>query len=348
MKKNIIFLLLTSILFACNQPDKKTDEEQIAIKKRQNDSLMIIYDSLMQVKIEVPPLIDSTFFSVTVLEEFNRLARETGGELKVLSNSKFVAKTITEIITNNSSDNTDLMIIIDKTGSMTDDLDNIKKGLDQILNSIKEFKNIRLSIGTYGDKNVDGKLWYNFKNFENNFQETSNFINSIKTTGGGDFPESVYDGIYQAFEEGFWHSESKRIVILLGDAPSLDSTLTDHTIEDIIRIAKKDKINMNFYPIVLSPYAGTDGLVSEDRMEKKLLIKNIYPNPTYGPVSLDLTSGSDLTIEIINQKGSVVKSINTSSSFERLDLSDLIDGIYIIRAYDKLKNFDNKKVILNK
>ncbi len=282
------------------------------------------------------------------LESFNRLARETEGEIKVLSNSKFVTKTLIEIINNHSSDNSDLMILIDKTSSMEDDLDNIKKGLDQILNTLGKYENIRLSVGTYGDKNTDGNLWYDFKNFENDFKETSKFINNIKMTPGGDFPESVYDGVYEAFQENFWKSDSKRMVILIGDAPSLDSNLTTHRIEDILAIAKRDKINMNFYPIVISPYAGGELFGSSPRMERINLISNIYPNPSSGLFSVDINNDDGLTIEIIDQNGIIIKTLKTNNSSERIDLYDFPNGIYIIRVYDKFKNFDEKKIILSK
>ncbi len=338
------------VIFSCNAPDKKvlSQEEQLSLKKQENDSLMIVFDSLMQIKVNVPLLIDSSFISVECLESFNRLARETNGEIKVLTNSKYVTKTLIEIINNYSSDNSDLMILIDKTSSMEDDLDNIKKGLDQILNVLRKYKNIRLSVGTYGDKNIDGNLWYDFKNFENDFKETSKFINNIKMTHGGDFPESVYDGVYEAFQENFWRSDSKRMVILIGDAPSLDSTLTTHRIEDVLAIAKRDKINMNFYPIVLSPYAGGELTGSDTRMERINLISNIYPNPTSGLISVDLNNDDRLTIEIIDQKGTITKTVVTNNSFERLDLYDLPNGLYIIRVYDRFKNFDDKKIILSK
>ena len=64
-------------------------------------------------------------------------------------------------------------------------------------------------------------------------------------TGGGDFPESVYDGIHEAFQEGFWKSNSKRIVILIGDAPSLGPTASTYSEKDIIQLAKSEKINID-------------------------------------------------------------------------------------------------------
>lgn len=341
-------MLIALIAFSCSSPDNPelSESEKLELKKSENDSLMFVLDSIMEIKIEIPQLIDSIVISPECLEQFNVLARETKGELKVVANSKFVAKEIAEIIENHAINNTDLMIIIDKTSSMADDLDNIKKGLNQILNSLKQYQNIRLSVSTYGDKNIDGNLWYDYQNFETDFDGTLNFIENIQMTHGGDFPESVYDGVYEAFQEGFWQSDSKRMVVLLGDAPSLDSIYTTYTEKDIINIATSENINMNFYPIVLSPYNGEFGATK--KMQNLTFIESVYPNPTSGALTLKLNQFGTFNLEIFNQSGELIKSEVISSETFKTDLYDQPNGLYIIRISDSDKNFDTRKIILNK
>jgi hypothetical protein len=349
MKKIITFLCIAIGLASCTYFDKPelSESEKLELIKTENDSIMIVFDSLMELKVEIPQLIDSTFISMECLEQFNKLARETGGNLKVISSSKFVAKIIGEIIETYALDNTDFMIIIDKTSSMADDLDNIKIGLNQILEAIKSKQNIRLSVSTYGDKNIDGPLWYDFQNFETDFEGTMKFIENIQMTHGGDFPESVYDGIYEAFQEGFWISDSKRIVILLGDAPSLDSTLSTHNEEEIIALAKQDEINMNFYPIVLSPYDGTFGF-GVPKMQNLTFIESVYPNPTNGPLNVRLNQFGTFTLELFNQNGELIVQETISSDKYTTELYDYPSGLYILRIWDENKNYDTRKIILNK
>lgn len=357
MKTELILILFALITYSCSSPDKPeltqsidipelTQAEKLELKMAENDSLMIVLDSIMEINIKIPQLIDSMIVSPECLIQFNALARETDGEMKVVANSKFVAKEIAEIIDNHAVDNTDLMIIIDKTSSMEDDLANIKKGLKEILNSLKQYQNIRLSVSTYGDKNSDGNFWYDFQNFETDFGGTMNFIENIKMTNGGDFPESVYDGIYNAFQEDFWQSDSKRIVILLGDAPSLDSPLTTYTEEDIINIATSENINMNFYPIVLSQFNGEIGEIK--KMQNLNFIETLYPNPTRGPLKLKLNQFGTFNLEIFNQSGKLIKTDVINSETYRTDLYDQPNGLYIIRVSDNDKNVDSRKVILNK
>jgi hypothetical protein len=313
---NLAILFIVSIYFsACNHPDKNTNEGPDLINEKAvySDSLLLVFDDWMEIQIELPQLIDSSFFSPECLAQFNELARSTGGEMKVVAKVNYVVRTIIDIIKNNCQDHTDIMIILDKTSSMADDMEYVKKGLEQIFSEINNFQQVRLSVATYGDINIDGKLWYDFQNFEYDFEKTQNFIQKIKLTDGGDFPESVYDGIYEAFQENFWQSQSKRIVILLGDAPSLAPPLSTYTEKDIIALATKEKINMNFYPIVLSPY---DLELEEfEIMENKPFITAIYPNPTTGIFTIQFNENKSYLVEIFNQNGELIQTEKNSYGF---------------------------------
>ena len=57
----------------------------------------------------------------------------------------------------------------------------------------------------------------------NNLAEALNFITEIRSGGGGDTPEAVIDGLYEAGQNMNWtknaQSSSIKIVIHIGDAP---------------------------------------------------------------------------------------------------------------------------------
>ena len=61
---------------------------------------------------------------------------------------------IANIIKDNMIDNTDIIFVLDKTGSMSDAIDNINIGLKQIMIFLQKHENIRLEKATYGDKNI--------------------------------------------------------------------------------------------------------------------------------------------------------------------------------------------------
>lgn len=313
-------------------------------KPKENEPPINMFDLLMGMKVDLPKDIDSSIFNSLCIEQFNHLAQKTNGKLNILASSSDVTETIIKIIQEVSSPYLDLMIIIDKTSSMRDDIINIRKGLKQILGSLEEIDNVRLSISTYGDINVDGAKWYDFNNFENDFEETKAFLDGIMVTGGGDFPESVYDGIYQTFKENFWESGSKRVAILLGDAPSLGPYESSHNAKEIIELANENDIKMNFYPILLSPYNIIGSSV--ESMAKSDFVNVIYPNPTKGKVTVQFHEEKEYLCEIFNQLGALVFRVETDAQELQLDLSSNPVGLYVIKISDEKKNYDIEKIVL--
>ena len=258
---------LLTVFYSCNLDKNRhlSKEEVQELQKAHNDSIIIMLDSLYKTSIYVPPLYDKETFDSATTIQFFELAKQTQGELKLLVNSKLISLEIINIIKSVSIDNSDILILMDKTGSMSDDIENVKKGLIQIIDALNVYKNVRVAIALYGDKNIDGSDWFSFRNFEKDYSSIKQFISNIQVTGGGDYPESVYDGFFKSCEQGFWKSDSKRMIILIGDAPPLEKPLSDFAINDVIKRSNDYKIRMNFYPIVVTPTFG-----EEARPQQKL------------------------------------------------------------------------------
>ena len=123
---------------------------------------IMLYEAFMDIDVKLPVAIDSAIFDATCVQQFSRLARKTGGEMSFVANSKDLTKKILKIIDEVKEPELDLMLIIDKTSSMSDDFQNLKKCLNLLLNSLEDIEGIRLSIASYGDKNIDGNKWYDF------------------------------------------------------------------------------------------------------------------------------------------------------------------------------------------
>jgi hypothetical protein len=137
------------------------------------------------------------------------------------------------------------------------------------------------------------------------------------------------------------------MIILIGDAPSLLPPLSKYTLEDVIHKAKEDKINMNFYPILISPYDKEDLGVAR-RMEEIKMIQAIYPNPTSGLLNIDFIKESAYTVDLLNRKGEIIYSENVRGSNYKKELNELENGLYIVRVTDRYKNFDNGKIVLQR
>jgi len=344
-----LIIALTLLFASCNRDTKieLTEEQKQQELKSKNDSLMVVFDSLMSMKIELPKVVDYSVIDSTCNKQFVELAKQTDGNVTILLNAKFISKEIIKIIESNSTENADILFLIDKTSSMDDDLENIKKGLTSVLASIKKYKNNRLAIACYGDKNSDGSAWFNYKNFETDYSSATSFINLISVTDGGDYPESVFDGFFEAMDKDFWKSDSKRIIVLIGDAPSLNPPKSSHTLEEVIQKAKENKINMNFYPILISPIE-PELLSTETRMEEIKIVDNIFPNPSNGIVNIDFLKADDYEVELYNQEGKQIESTRINGNNYRKEMYDLPNGVYVFRIIDKNKNNDSKKIILQK
>lgn len=355
-KKNIMnkiyFLLLTFLLaISCNLKDRKLTQNEIdTLVKEHNDSVTIVLDSLYKLNISIPPLYNQIILDSTTISKFFELANSTDGELKLLVNSKLVTNEIINIIDAYSTENADILLLIDKTSSMQDDIDNVKQSLGQIISALSTKKNTRLGIGLYGDKNADGTAWYSFHNFESDLSKAKEFINSIQVTGGGDYPESVYDGFFQITKENFWKSENKRMVILIGDAYPLENPNSDYTINDVIRKATEYKIKMNFYPIVVSPHSFfIDKLQLEDRkFISTKLIHNIYPNPCFADLKVEFVTSDSYAIEIYDSNGKIIIRENTTNTKWQKNIQAFKDGAYILRVLNSKNMFETSKFIIYK
>lgn len=315
--------------------------------QNRRDSMLSAWGELMQQKLNIPLDTLSAIYSPETVRQFNYLAKHTDGEVKVVANASLVTSTIVDIIEKHAEQNTDIMLVIDKTGSMADDIQNIKDGVQQLFKALKLYDGVRVAVACYGDKNSDGRNWFTFKAFDTDFAAAFNYIYKLKTSGGGDFPESVIDGVYESFTQGFWQSNSKRMVLLLGDAPSHEGARSNHSLSEIVQISTEQKVKMNFYPIVISTASPTS-LVDDDIKPKKLsLIDAVYPNPTKGPLNIQFATDGNYVVEIYNQSGALVHNSNTNGSFYNFNLPSLTDGLYIVKVIDEKRNYDIKKIIFS-
>ncbi len=352
MKRILIFSIpLLLVIGSCNlNKDRKLSNEEIKeLAIAHNDSIMVILDSLYRLNIFIPPLYDKEVFDSATIIKFFELAKETNGELTLLVNSKLISNEIVSIIKSHASDNSDILFLIDKTGSMIDDIENVRKGLTQIVEAINTFKNLRLAIALYGDKNIDGSNWFSYKDFEEDYSSAKEFINSIIVSDGGDIPESVYDGFFKSTEQGFWKSDSKRMILLIGDAPPLENPASNYSINDVIRQATEDKITMNFYPIIVTPTIDLESTTPvRKQYENENLILFFFPNPTNGLINVDFVKNGDYSIELFNSSGNIVLAEKYSGENWKKDISNLSAGVYVFRTSNQDNKFQTFKFILQK
>lgn len=116
----------------------------------------------------------------------------------------------------------DLMFLIDSTGSMSDEIGSIQKTIKDVSDRIQSLPNkptqIRYGLVTYRDK-TDAYVVkrYDFTNNLTYFQET---LNGLQAGGGGDYPESLNEGLTQSINKVSWTDDNAvRLVFIVADAP---------------------------------------------------------------------------------------------------------------------------------
>ena len=338
--KNTINLFLITFLIGClSDKDHSNAEEQLQL----SDSAMTKIDSLILTDVELPKVLNYLYFDTATIAVFQNLATETSGELYLAANANLVVETIIEVLEKQGEDNIDLCFLIDKTGSMMDDISLMQSSMERIFTAIKAYQNVNVALAYYGDKNIDGRQWIEINGFSQDFKKLEADFKNVRYSGGGDAPESVTDGAYEVINKLKWTSNNKRMILLLGDAPSLVPPLATHTVDDVIKEAKSKDILMNYYPIVVG-FAGT----KTGPIEQKLLA-SVYPNPSKGIFNLLFENEQEYNVEVFNSAGTSVyiKTVNTKK--HQIDLSDQPNDLYVIRILTKNNsNVDSRKVLITK
>lgn len=194
-------------------------------------------------------------YSEDALRAFKKLARETKGEAYYCRGAARLPAKLREILGKHAVAGTDVVFLIDNTGSMVDDIDAVKANVTRIISDLGRLPDVRMAVATYGDSVYDGEMWYNEMDFTADVPQLQEYIEQIGIAGGGDLPESVYDGIWNVCRNLTWRSDTKRMILVIGDAPPLEhKKQTTHSLADVLASCRKNDILVNLYPVLVSYY----------------------------------------------------------------------------------------------
>lgn len=121
-------------------------------------------------------------------------------------------------------DNADVVFVIDATGSMKDDIQQLRnEWIPELMKGIKAFSNLRLGLLLYRDYGGNfnyNKLPVKFYDWTTDINVFTKNLNGfvIRGTEGGDIPEAVYEAIFGGIEFYKWRSDAFKKIILIGDA----------------------------------------------------------------------------------------------------------------------------------
>jgi hypothetical protein len=172
-------------------------------------------DNPFVVRIAQPPPPVEGYMKDTV-DAFERLVHGRG-ELVYSAGPPDLVDKIVEILEKERGNTVDLVICLDTTGSMSDDIDSIRLLLIPRLEElVAEFESFRIGMALYRDYS---ELYLTkVIPFTDDFEEFRSTLNTIQAGGGRDIPEAVHEALYEGAIGFPWNASSK-MMILIGDAP---------------------------------------------------------------------------------------------------------------------------------
>jgi len=114
----------------------------------------------------------------------------------------------------------DVAIVLDTTGSMGDELAQIKGSLLSMLTRLDGLErpaDIRLAAVVFKDKGEE--YITRRRNFSSDRQDLSSALSALSAGGGGDGPEALNEALDEAVRHLSWRPDAARVAFVIGDAP---------------------------------------------------------------------------------------------------------------------------------
>ena len=136
----------------------------------------------------------------------------------------------------------DLEFLVDATGSMGDEIEQLKASLEDIATRIEALPSqpdVRFALTIYRDHGDEflTRTW----NFSADVKGFLQDIADVQADGGNDYPEDVQQGLHDALLKPSWRDPGAvKLVFLIGDAPPhLDYQNDPHYTDDIVMAAQQ-------------------------------------------------------------------------------------------------------------
>ena len=151
------------------------------------------------------------------VESYEEISRESNGGVTFGKGQEDIINNVRNVLRGAESKSIDLVLCLDTTKSMQDDIPHLRNSLVPMLEEeIKGFDSFRLGFVLYRDY-YELYLAKPYP-FQRDFGKMQAVLNRIRVYGGRDIPEAVYEALYAGIHSYEWMAD-KRLIILVGDAP---------------------------------------------------------------------------------------------------------------------------------
>ncbi|HKL85454.1 MAG TPA: vWA domain-containing protein [Treponemataceae bacterium] len=202
--------------------------------------------------VKANPPAEITYMADTVAT-FSNLAEKTVGGIKYASGAKDVVPLIRELLESPTERSLDLVLVLDATESMVDDIDEIRESLKPMLEELlPTYPSWRIALVLYKDYFEDF-LVKQACPFTTDLTVFKKALGSFRVQGGRDIPEAVYEGLDGALALD-WNPEADKKIILIGDAPPHPKPRGRVTKEMVEAKAAEKNVQLN---VIILPHGET-------------------------------------------------------------------------------------------
>lgn len=195
-------------------------------------------------------------FDQGAFDDFKVYADKTGGTFGFCPQADHLPKVMDQIfeaIMKQEATETDVALVLDVTGSMSDEIESVKLNLVKLIEKFQqaERSDIKISLLIYrdaGDEFVNKVI----QDMTGDLAALGDQVKTITVDGGGDHPEAVLDAIEVAGSTLSWRPLASHNMIIIGDAPGHQvSTTTQRNLDQVlVELAKVGSFTI--HPLLVS------------------------------------------------------------------------------------------------
>ena len=195
-------------------------------------------------KIEV----NMKLYSNSTVDSFTSIADKSRTRERFTTGGDDINSAIQKVLSKIPAEKSlEIVIVLDTTRSMSDDIEYIKSGFISMLrNEVADQKSFRIGMVEYRD--VNENFLTKKHEFTADLNSVETRISTISPAGGGDWPEEVFTGLSVALNKFNWEAEEK-LILLVGDAPAHDPPKSSVKIQDVYD--KADALNVEIHPFII-------------------------------------------------------------------------------------------------
>ncbi len=214
-------------------------------------------DNPFRLRVTQRPILNAppeeiTYMADTV-ERFTDLAEKTAGQVYYAKVPADIVPLIQEMLGSPGTQGLDLVIVIDATESMLDDIESIRAELVPMLQEILAgYPSWRIGLVLYKDYFEDF-LVKPASPFVSDLTVFRRALGSFRVQGGRDIPEAVYEGLDAALAFP-WNPLSDKKIILIGDAPPHPKPRGRVTVDTVNELARTKGVAVS---VIILPHGTT-------------------------------------------------------------------------------------------